>query len=129
YRPALAHAQQRVERGATVGEVVFAVRLEPADVRGGAQHLAVVGGAQADAAAGGRRRVPTRRSAAAGRCGPALRWNPGQMGRGASSLPPICSQLPFGTLTHSAGSLSVVARPAQAWLAVWQSFLPASATP
>src|SRR5689334_5556295 len=48
---------------------------------------------------------------------------------GGASLPPAFSQVPFGTIFHSAGSLSAVARPAQPWVDVPQSFWPALATP
>src|ERR1044072_7488029 len=51
------------------------------------------------------------------------------MGFGVTTLPPIFSHSPFGTYFHSFGSLSVLAWPAQEWLALAQSFLPASATP
>jgi hypothetical protein len=45
------------------------------------------------------------------------------------TLPPAFSHSAFGMCFHSAGSLSFLAAPAQLWLAVAQSFLPALATP
>ena len=44
-------------------------------------------------------------------------------------LPPIFSQVPRATYCHSAGSLSFLAWPAQAWVPVAQSLAPALTTP
>ncbi len=124
---------ERGERRAAVGVVVLAMDFEPRDRRVRGEHFAHVRRAQADAGRG------ARRPAARGRLwqrGRAERL-PGRFGEhartqafGAVVLPPIFSHSPLLTYFHSIGSLSVFApNPAQACLAVPQSFWPALAMP
>ena len=53
----------------------------------------------------------------------------GYLPPGGFSLPPSLAQVPLATYFHSSGALSFLAWPAQACVAVPQSFWPALAMP
>src|SRR5262249_49064414 len=113
---------------ASGGEIVFAMRLEPADRRQPCDDLRMVLSAQPDAVHAlqphwigpeNRRRIDVELRTH-GRCGHLP---------GVSEPPTMRSQVPFGSATNSLGLLSLVLCPAQACAAPAQSFLPDLAMP
>src|SRR5215469_10551279 len=124
----VADLQQLFAVRAPGGEIVLAMRLEPADWRQPCDDLSMVLSAQPDAGL----------TLQARRVGPGdlrridveLRTH-GRVGHlpGVSEPPTMRSQVPFGSATNSFGLLSLVLCPAQACAPPAQSFLPDLAMP